>query len=211
MSTVKVKICGITRPEDGLAAAQAGADAVGLVFYPPSPRAVSIAQAAAVVAALPPFVSVVALFVNPTAAEVTEVLAALPIDVVQFHGDEPEPFCQQFGRRYIKALRVRAEEPLAPRLTGYPSASALLLDSDHPHLYGGSGQSFNWQQLPTEGERPLILAGGLTVENVGRAVRQSCLYAVDVSSGVELAKGVKDHAKMRAFLQQVEQSYVQTL
>ncbi len=196
----RIKICGIRTVADACYAASLGVDAIGLVFYPPSPRHVELEQARAIIQALPPFVSVVALFVNPAAPEVERVLGALAIDLLQFHGDEDEEFCRSFARPYIKALPVRPGEDVQPRLSSYASASGLLLDAYHPQLRGGTGDRFDWTQFPRLASRPLILAGGLSAENVGAAVAQLKPYAVDVSGGVESSRGVKSQAMMRAFV-----------
>lgn len=201
MST-RIKICGITRVEDGVAAAEAGADAIGLVFYPKSPRCVRPEQAAAIVAALPPFVDVVGLFVNATPEFVRETLAAVPINLLQFHGDESETWCRQFDRPYLKAARVRPELDLVQYAASFASAQALLLDA-FVDGYGGAGHVFDWGLIPTGLPRPVILSGGLTVDNVGEAVRRVRPAAVDVSSGVEAAggpKGIKDAARIAAFI-----------
>ncbi len=197
---IRSKICGITRPEDGRLAAEWGADAIGLVFYAKSKRAVSVAQAQAVVVALPPFVSVVALFVNETAAQIREVLRQVPIDVIQFHGDEDDAFCRQFGRPYLKAVRVRNADDIQTACTRFPNARALLYDAYHPSEYGGTGQHFDWTLLPAQLPKPWVLAGGLTPQNVAEAIRISGARAVDVSGGVEAAPGIKDAEKMAAFL-----------
>lgn len=195
----RIKICGITRPEDAQAAAACGADAVGLVFYEKSKRCVTAEQAQAVVRALPPFVSAVALFVNETAAKIEETLSALPIDLIQFHGDEPPEFCRRFRRPYIKAVRVRAAGDIVRAAAQYPDARALLLDAYVDGEYGGTGRQFDWTLPPAGLQVPWILAGGLTPENVARAVSVSGAAAVDVSGGVESAPGIKSAEKMAAF------------
>jgi phosphoribosylanthranilate isomerase len=200
----RVKICGITRSEDGSEAARLGADAIGLVFYAPSPRAVTVAQAQAVCAALPPFVSVVGLFVDAPAAEVLEVLQAVPLDVLQFHGDEAPAYCAAFGRPYLKALRMRDGLNVAAEAQRYADAQGLLLDTYVPGAAGGTGQSFDWQRVPQALNKPIILAGGLTPDNVAEAIRVSRPYGVDVSGGVEQAKGIKSAAQMAAFMRGVE-------
>jgi len=200
----RVKICGITRPEDGSEAARLGADAIGLVFYAPSPRAVTVAQAQAVCAALPPFVSVVGLFVDAPAAEVLEVLQAVPLDVLQFHGDEAPAYCAAFGRPYLKALRMRDGLDVAAEARRYAEAQGLLLDTYVAGAAGGTGQAFDWRRVPQGLEQPLILAGGLTPDNVAAAITIARPYGVDVSGGVEQAKGIKSAAKMAAFMRGVE-------
>jgi len=201
---IRTKICGITRPEDAAAAARLGADAVGLVFYPQSKRAVTPAQAAQIVAALPPFVSAVALFVNESADNIRAVLRQVPIDTIQFHGDEDDAFCRQFARPYLKAVRVRHAEDIRTASSRFPNARAILFDAYHPQAYGGTGQSFDWTLLARYTGKPWILAGGLTPENAAEAVRISGAAAVDVSGGVESAAGIKDAAKIAAFLRSVE-------
>ena len=201
---IRTKICGITRPEDAAAAARLGADAVGLVFYPQSKRAVTPAQAAQIVAALPPFVSAVALFVNESADNIRAVLRQVPIDTIQFHGDEDDAFCRQFARPYLKAVRVRHAEDIRTASSRFPNARAILFDAYHPQAYGGTGQSFDWTLLARYTGKPWILAGGLTPENAAAAVRISGAAAVDVSGGVESAAGLKDAAKIAAFLRSVE-------
>ena len=196
----RVKICGITRVEDARAAAESGADAIGLVFYAPSPRCVSVDAARAIIAAVPPFVTVVGLFVDPAAEQVEAVLRGCAINLLQFHGDEPPDFCAAFRLPYIKAARVRAGADLVQSLSPYSDAQGWLLDAYHDRLYGGTGASFDWGLIPPQLARPVILSGGLTPENVGAAVRQVRPWAVDVSSGVEAAKGIKDAAKIAAFI-----------
>ncbi len=199
----RVKICGITRSDDARAAAAAGVDAIGLVFYPQSPRYISLAQAQEISASLPPFVTTVALFVNPKVDQVQRVIDVLPIDCLQFHGDEPAAFCLQFSRPYIKAIRVQTGTDILAAVQAYTTAAGILLDAFQPGVHGGTGQSFDWSAIPPKLSKPLILAGGLTQSNVAAAILQVTPYAVDVSGGVEASKGIKDHAKMRAFTQEV--------
>jgi phosphoribosylanthranilate isomerase len=199
----RVKICGMTRQQDADFAAKSGADAVGLVFYPPSPRAVTIAQAKSIVAALAPFTSIVALFVDPSVDEVNDCLATLPIDIIQFHGEESAAFCEQFNKPYIKAIRMRPEIDLHHTANEYASAAGLLLDAYQPGVPGGTGQTFDWSLIKEIG-KPIILAGGLTIENVRQAIEQVRPYAVDVSGGVEAEKGIKSHDKISTFLREVE-------
>lgn len=196
----RIKICGITRPEDGVAAAYLGADAIGLVFYDKSPRHVTLEQARAVIAALPPFVTVVALFVDPSRAWVEQVLAACAIDVLQFHGDETADFCRSFHRPYLKAVRVRPGVDLLEWSARYPDARGLLTDAFVDGAHGGTGTTFDWTLLPEQLPLPLILSGGLDEHNVAEAVRRVAPAAVDVSSGVEASKGIKDAARMAAFI-----------
>lgn len=200
----RIKICGITRVEDARIAVALGADAIGLVFYAPSPRSVGIAQARAIIAAIPPFVTTVGLFVDPAQDQVESVLRSCPLNLLQYHGDEAPDFCSSFGLPYIKAARVRADADLVQYLSPYHAAQGWLLDAYHEQLYGGTGESFDWKLIPRDLARPVILSGGLTPDNVGAAVRQVKPWAVDVSSGVEAAKGVKDAAKIAAFIAGVE-------
>ena len=199
----RIKICGITRPEDGLAVAAAGGDAIGLVFYGPSPRNVTIEQAQAVVAALPPFVTVVGLFVNATDDEIREVLDAVPLGLLQFHGDEPAGLCAGYGLPYIKALRMAPGLDVAATAGLYRDAQGILLDAYQPGVAGGTGEVFDWQAVPEGLKKPIILAGGLTAGNVGEGITQVRPYAVDVSGGVEAAKGIKDINKILAFVDAV--------
>lgn len=196
----RIKICGITRIEDALAAASAGADAIGLVFYSKSPRAVSIAQAKAICAELPPFITVVALFVDAKHADIDEILRSVPVDVLQFHGNETPDQCDKYGKPYIKAIRMRHDADLLAAVTQFHSAQGVLVDSYHPEEAGGTGETFDWTRVPADLEIPVILAGGLTPENVAMAIKQLHPYAVDVSSGVEKSKGVKDVEKIHAFV-----------
>jgi phosphoribosylanthranilate isomerase len=210
----RVKICGITRVEDALAAAHSGADAIGLVFYERSPRHVSITQAAQLAAALPPFVSVVGLFVNAEAAFVREVLAGVPLDMLQFHGDESPEFCAQFARHYLKAIRVKAGVDLLQCAARFHIAKGLLLDAHVEDIAGGTGATFDWALIPHRLPLPVILSGGLDAENVAAAIKQVRPYAVDVSSGVEsggveASKGIKDAAKIAAFINEVKRIDVQ--
>lgn len=204
MNTIRTKICGITRPEDALAAAELGADAIGLVFYAKSKRAVSIEQAQSVVKNLPPFVSVVALFVNENEQTIREILRQVPIDVIQFHGDENDDFCRQFDRPYLKAVRVQSAADIQTACAKFPNARALLFDAYHPTEYGGTGQSFDWTMLYGNIGKPWVLAGGLSAENVAEAVKISGAIAVDVSGGVEISGGIKSREKMAAFIQAVK-------
>jgi phosphoribosylanthranilate isomerase len=201
----RVKICGITRPEDGLAAARTGAHAIGLVFHPASPRYISVAQAQAIVVALPPLVSVVGLFVDAGRERIADVLAQVPLDLIQFHGAEPPDECRGYGRRYLKALHVRDGVALAAQAAEYHDAAGLLLDAFVPGVPGGSGRSFDWAAVPIGLPRPLLLAGGLDAGNVAAAIRCVRPWAVDVSSGVESAPGIKDAGRIEAFMQAVRQ------
>jgi phosphoribosylanthranilate isomerase len=203
----RVKICGITRGQDAQAAAQAGADAIGLVFYPPSPRYLSVERAVELRDALPPFVQTVALFVNADGAQVSQVIGRVHPAMLQFHGEETPEFCAQFGLPFVKACRIRPGVDALAYLRPYARAAAWLLDSFVPE-YGGVGESFDWSLAPRERTRPLILSGGLEAGNVGRAIRAVRPWGVDVSSGVESAKGVKDAAKMAAFIAEVRHADV---
>lgn len=203
---VRSKICGITRAADALVAAEAGADAIGLVFYSKSPRAVSIAQAREIIAALPPFVTTVGLFVNASRCEINETLDAVALDVLQFHGDEMPADCEGFHRPWYKALRVRAGNDIRAEAARYAGASAVLLDTFVDGVPGGTGEMFDWSLVPADLPKPLILAGGLTPQNVQQAIERVRPFAVDVSGGVELSKGVKDAARVREFIGQVRTS-----
>jgi len=203
VARTRVKICGITRAEDGTAAARLGADAIGLVFYGASPRAVDPAAAQDIVRTLPAFVTVAALFVDPTEEQVARTLEAVAVDVLQFHGSEPPEFCAGFGRRYIKAVRMAEGADLDAAARRYADACGLLVDAYDPDLVGGSGRTFDWTRLPDDLPLPLILAGGLTAGNVAAAVAAVRPWGVDVSSGVEQDKGVKDAQKMANFIDEV--------
>ena len=205
----RIKICGITRTQDARTAAEAGADAIGLVFYPPSPRYLSTERAAEIRDALPPFVQTVALFVNADAAQVAQVLGRVRPALLQFHGEETPEFCAQFGMPFVKACRVKPGVDALEYLRPYSRAAAWLFDSHVPE-YGGIGESFDWSLLPAAGriERSVILSGGLSRENVAEAIRRVRPWGVDVSSGVESAKGVKDGAKIAAFIAEVRNADV---
>ena len=216
MHRTRIKICGITRMEDALAAARLGADAIGMVFYAPSPRAISLAQATEIARGLPPFVSTVALFVNAARQTVESVIEKLSPSLLQFHGDEDAAYCNQFAMPYLKAIRVGNGMSSADLLKcddQFPSANALLLDTLAAGMYGGSGQSFDWQLVPAEMRARIVLSGGLHPGNVGDAVRQIRPWAIDVSSGVEVdkgnvEKGIKDHRKMAQFIEAVKNADV---
>ena len=203
----RIKVCGITREQDVQAAVLAGADAIGLVFYPPSPRFLSVDWARQLASDVPPFVSTVALFVNPSAAEVYTVLDRVRPSMLQFHGEEPPVFCAQFGVPYIKACRVKPGVDLLEYLRPFSGAAGWLLDS-HVEEYGGIGESFDWSLVPAERSHPIVLSGGLSSENVATAVRRVRPWAVDVSSGVESSKGIKDPAKIAAFISEVRNADV---
>lgn len=208
-----VKFCGFTQLSDVQTAVQLGADAVGLVFYPPSPRAVTIAQAQALTAAVPAFISVVALVVNMSQDEMIELANNVSFDIIQFHGDETPELCQQLAssvnKRWIKALRINAEQDTAASVKAQidqfatAGASSILLDAYHQHKYGGTGARFDWNLIPHDSMLPIVLAGGLDAKNVAATVELP-IYAVDVSGGIEQDKGKKDAAKMRAFMKAVK-------
>ena len=200
---VRVKICGITRAEDALSAIENGADAIGLVFYSPSPRNVSIAQAAEIVKKIPAFVSVVGLFVNAEPDFINEVIAQVQLDLLQFHGDETPEQCARYKVPFIKAIRVKSDTNLVQCAKDFSASKALLLDTYTEGVAGGTGHVFDWGLIPTELAGTVILAGGLNPQNVAQAIAQVKPYAVDVSGGVEVSKGIKDAAKIAAFMQQV--------
>ena len=208
-----VKFCGFIQLSDVQTAVQLGADAVGLVFYPPSPRAVTIVQAQALTAAVPAFISVVALVVNMSQDEMIELANNVSFDIIQFHGDETPELCQQLAssvnKRWIKALRINAEQDTAASVSiqidqfAAAGASSILLDAYHQDAYGGTGQRFDWSLIPQDSTLPIVLAGGLDAKNVAATVELP-IYAVDVSGGIEQDKGKKDAAKMRAFMKAVK-------
>lgn len=199
----RVKLCGFTRAEDIAAAVTHGADAIGLVFASQSPRAVSLDQAGALAAGVPAFVTLVGLFVDAEPELVRAVLAQVPLAALQFHGVEPPDYCQAFARPWIKAIAVRAQVDLARAARDYQGAAGLLLDTYDPHLAGGTGRCFDWSLVPEWLARRGILAGGLRAENVAGAIARVRPHAVDVSGGIEQAKGIKDGAKISAFMQEV--------
>ena len=201
----RVKICGITRPEDGLAAARLGADAIGLVFYAASPRVVDMAQALEITASLPAFVTKVGLFVNASEQAVESILQTVSLDLLQFHGDESPADCERYGHPYIKALRMKPGLDIEHLARGYDKASGILLDAYQAGVPGGTGQTFDWKSVPTGLDKALILAGGLTPANVAEAIRTVKPYAVDVSGGVEATKGIKDPDKIRSFMDAINQ------
>jgi phosphoribosylanthranilate isomerase len=202
----RIKICGITRVDDALAAAAAGADAIGLVFYANSPRAVEIEQAAAICAALPPFITTVGLFVNASAETVNTVLRRVPLAALQFHGDETPAYCGQFARSYLKALRMQDDLDVMAAARDFSGASALLLDTYRAGVAGGTGEVFDWQRVPPQLAPRIVLAGGLNADNVARAVAQVRPYAVDVSGGVESAPGIKDVSRIHSFVAAVRRA-----
>lgn len=195
----RIKVCGITRNEDVRSATDLGVDALGFVFHPPSPRYLSVERAVELVLEVPPFVTTVGLFVNAEAAAVRAVLAAVPLQLLQFHGDEDAAYCRQFGRPYIKAARMRPGLDLLEYATSFPDACGLLLDA-YVEGYGGAGQVFDWRLIPDRLPLPVILAGGLAADNIEAAIRAVRPWAVDVSSGVECGKGIKDAARIAEFI-----------
>ena len=199
---MRIKICGLTRPQDIQDAVTQGADALGFVLYAPSPRAVTAEQAAQLIKHVPAFVTTVALFVNETAENVSHALAVCPFDLLQFHGDESPEFCRQFNRPYMKAIRVRSTDDIHSAVQQYPDAKALLLDAYVENLPGGTGQAFDWRLIP-QLDIPWVLAGGLNANNVADAVIQVQPFAVDVSGGVEASKGIKDVNKIKDFISEV--------
>jgi phosphoribosylanthranilate isomerase len=200
---VRIKFCGITRPGDGVAAAHAGADAIGMVFVQNSPRCVTPESAAVIASALPPFVSRVGVFVNPEAGEVRAALEAARLDLLQFHGEEPADFCLHFDIPYIKAIRVREGADILRAGREHGAACALLLDSYVAGSHGGTGTTFPWSAIPPGIAHPLVLAGGLDESNVAEAIRTARPYAVDVSAGIEKQPGIKDAGRMRRFAEAV--------
>jgi phosphoribosylanthranilate isomerase len=202
----RVKICGITRVEDARAAAEAGAEAVGLVFDPGSPRCVTLEQALAIIESVPPFVTVVGLFVDSPVERVRAVLERARLGLLQFHGAETPEQCRVYGRPYVKAVRMRAGVDLCGEERRYGDAVGLVLDTFVPGQSGGSGRTFDWTMIPRDLRKPVILAGGLTPDNVGDAIRQVRPAAVDVSSGVESARGIKDKKKIMAFIRSVREA-----
>jgi len=202
-SLPRIKICGITRPQDGVIAAQLGANAIGLVFYAKSPRAVSIEQANAIIQTLPPFITTVGLFVNENMETVKHILSQVPLDRLQFHGDETPDYCNSFTTPYLKAIRMKPDIDLLTVEKQYAQSRGLLLDTYVKGTAGGTGETFDWARVPDNLTKPIILAGGLTIENVQQAVNHLHPYALDVSSGVELNKGIKDENKIKQFIEQV--------
>jgi phosphoribosylanthranilate isomerase len=210
MMRTRVKICGITRVQDATSVVQSGADALGLVFYPKSPRHVTVAQARNIAIAVAPFVTVTGLFVNASADHVREVLASVPLSLLQFHGQETNEQCNCFGLPFIKSIAMQRETDLLSRVSGYPDAAGFLLDAWQPEIHGGGGVAFDWQQVPEGIPVPIILAGGLAPDNVATAISTIKPYAVDVSTGVEIAKGIKSREKIEAFMREVWNSESRT-
>lgn len=206
MMRTRVKICGITRAQDAAAVVQSGADALGLVFYPKSPRYVTADQARQIATGVAPFVTVTGLFVNAPADSVREVLARVPLGLLQFHGEESNDQCNCFGLPFIKSIPMRHGTDLLSLMSAYPDAAGFLLDAWQPGSHGGGGIAFDWQQIPEGINTPLVLAGGLTPGNVATAIRTVKPYAVDVSTGVERDKGIKSREKIEAFMREVRNS-----
>lgn len=206
MQRTRVKICGITRVEDARAAVDHGADALGLVFYAASPRAITIEQGRAITAVVAPLVTIVGLFVNPEPDEVRSTLAGVPLGLLQFHGSETNDECNQFGVPFIKSIAVADDVDVLSCMHGYPDASGFILDAAQPQTHGGGGVTFDWKQVPEHPPAAVILAGGLTPANVAQAIHTTRPYAVDVSSGVESSKGIKSADKIAAFLKGVMNS-----
>jgi phosphoribosylanthranilate isomerase len=206
MQRTRVKICGITRVEDAGVVVKYGADALGLVFYAESPRYVTKEQARAIADAVAPLVTIVGLFVNPSAETVSTILDAVPLGLLQFHGAETNADCKMFGVPFIKSIAVSDDVDVLSRMQDYPDASGFILDAWQPQTHGGGGEAFDWNRVPEYSPAPVILAGGLTPENVALAIRSTSPYAVDVSSGVESAKGIKSAEKIAAFMRGVENS-----
>lgn len=201
---MKIKVCGFTQAQNAHDASLLGIDAVGLVFYDKSPRYVEIERALEIVQALPPFINRVGLFVNADSYFIDEVLCEVPLDTLQFHGDETPQECQQYGLPFMKALRVNEQTNIPKLAQDYYQANGLLLDAYNSTTYGGTGESFDWSLAKVELDLPIILAGGLNPETVGKAIQQVNPYAVDVSSGVESSKGIKDIQKIQQFIQQAK-------
>tara|TARA_R110000868_G_scaffold410505_4_gene698875 strand:+ start:120481 stop:121107 length:627 start_codon:yes stop_codon:yes gene_type:complete len=208
MSKAFIKICGITRKEDAQAAVTAGADAIGLVFYAKSPRAVSLQQSKAIVDTILGQAQIVALFVDAEVDEINNIINQLPVDVLQFHGQENQAFCQQFGKPYWKAVRVQSQDDIIAAEREYPDAAALLLDAYQADVPGGTGQLFDWSLVPSTLSTPIVLAGGLTPANVTEALEQVKPWGIDVSGGVEASKGIKDNHKITQFIQAVRHATI---
>lgn len=200
---IRIKFCGITRASDAAIAVALGVDALGFVFHPASPRNIEPAEAGAIIRSLPAFVSAVGLFVDAPLMKVHEIVGQTGLSLVQFHGEESPAYCEQYGRSYVKAVRVKDRHSVTEAALSYGGACALLLDTWHPQLAGGTGEAFDWSLVPAERSKPMILAGGLNSANVARAIREVAPFAVDVSGGIEQAKGLKDSAKMRLFVAEV--------
>jgi phosphoribosylanthranilate isomerase len=205
---IRTKICGITRLEDAKASVRAGCDALGFVFYKESPRYIALDAFKVIVKELPPFVTKTGLFVNADPAEIEEAIQSGLVNVLQFHGDETPDFCRQFNFPYIKAVAVSSSVDLIQYAKDFHDAEALLLDTHHEHLKGGTGQTFDWNLIPQTLSKPIVLAGGLTVDNVKEAIKKVKPYAVDVSGGVEESKGIKNSLKIQAFIKETQDAAV---
>jgi phosphoribosylanthranilate isomerase len=203
--SVRVKVCGITRSEDAIAAIQCGVDAIGFVFWPHSTRYIDPESVRRIAEVIPPFICTVGVYVDPDAAWVEQTARAAKLNLLQFHGDESPEFCNQFSQPYIKAIRVKPDTDLLQYAQRYGAAKGLLLDTYAADMPGGTGHAFDWQLIPQQLSLPLILSGGLNPDNVARAIKQTQPWAVDVSSGVEASKGIKDEKKIIAFMQGVKQ------
>ena len=200
----RIKICGIKHLDDALKAVEFGADAIGLIFVEKSPRYVSLTEARFIAESMPPFVTVVGLFMNAPTEVVREALKVVPLNLLQFHGEETPEFCDQFEMPYIKVLRMRENANVVAFAQEYPNAAGILLDAYHKGVGGGTGQTFDWDLIPENLPLPLILAGGLDPGNVASAVETVRPYAVDVSSGVESEPSIKDHKKIEQFIKEVQ-------
>ncbi len=199
----RIKFCGMTRVDDALAAARLGADAIGLIFAPGSPRRIAADGADSIARAMPPFVTRVGLFLDQPADEVARTVDAVALDLLQFHGREDAAFCRMFGKPYIKVVPMLDVDDVAAFAAGYPDAAGFLLDSHRAGAAGGTGQTFDWSRAVAALERPILLAGGLNPHNVHAAVTRVKPWAVDASSGIESSPGIKDHARMQAFIDEV--------
>lgn len=204
--STRVKICGITTVNDAQWISTSGVNAIGLVFYKKSPRYVSVQYATDICAAISPFISVVGLFVNASEDEVNQVLDAVPIDLLQFHGAESASYCAKFSRPYIKAVPMQGLTDFSTYADQYPDAKGFLVDSHAPDTVGGTGKTFDWTKVPQQYHKPIILAGGLRPENIATAITTTNVYAVDVSSGVESSAGKKDKQKVKQFMQEVSRA-----
>lgn len=200
---IRIKFCGMTNPEDALEASRLGVDAIGLIFYSKSPRYVSMPQALDIIKSLPPFITKVGVFVNESKEMISHILEHVPLDILQFHGNEPPEFCRSFEKFYIKTISVGAEQVTTELVKSYYDAAGLLFDTFRNDLPGGSGATFDWNKLPNDLKKPLILAGGLNCENISEALQEVKPFAVDVTSGIERKKGVKDWSKMKFFVERV--------
>lgn len=204
-SRVRIKMCGMTREQDVNYAIQLGVDAIGLIFARQSSRCIDIETAKSLLLRLPPFVSAVAVLVNPEVNDVNNIIENLPIDMLQFHGEESSEFCEQFNKPFIKAIPANSSEFILNACSLYKNSSALLLDTPHPELYGGSGKLFDWKIIPKNTSLPIIIAGGLNSENIAISVKTYRPYAIDLCSGIEFAKGIKDFNKMQQFMSKISE------